>query len=100
MEIITGVKPGVDSPTEKILGFAQESYCQHPGSTLSPAALHCAAWLSACASKEPSKNVKLKINPLYTYSYVLLRFYNSAASWQINLTKRLTPKYKYISYLG
>lgn len=54
MEIITGVISGVDSPTEKILGFAQESYCQHPGSTLSPAALHCTAWLSVCASKDSS----------------------------------------------
>jgi len=54
MEITAGAKPGVDSPAEKILGSAQESYCQHPGSTLSPAPLHRTAWLSARASKEHS----------------------------------------------
>lgn len=73
MEIITGVKAGIDSPTEKILGSAQESYCQHAGPTLSPAPLHCTAWLSACARRSlRSQNVTLKINPFYTCCRVLL----------------------------
>lgn len=85
MEIMSGVISGVESPKDKILGFAQESSCQHPGSTLSPAALHC----TALCAKEPSP--QLKINPFYIHSYVYT---------QIKLTKCLASKYKYISYLG
>lgn len=101
MEIITGVKAGIDSPTEKILGSAQESYCQHPRPKLSPAPLHCTAWLSACTRRSLcSKNATLKINPFYMHCHVLLPLHNSAASWQLKLTKYLASKSKYISYLG
>lgn len=69
MEIITGVKTGVDSPTENILGSVQESFRQHPGSTLSPAWLGCQCML---AKSPPSQNVTLRINPFYRYSRLAL----------------------------
>lgn len=70
MEIITGVKTGADSPTENILGSAQESCCQHPGSALSPAPVS-PAWLGCqcvLAKSLPSQNVTLRINPFHRYS--------------------------------
>lgn len=62
------LKTGVDSPTENILGSAQESCCQHPASTLSPAPVS-PAWLGCqyvLAKSLPSQSMTPRINPFYS----------------------------------